>query len=84
MYTIEFSCSAERFLDGQPREVRERIIRATERLQVRPYAHIRRLVNSPYCKFRVGDHRLILRMENERLLILVIEIGHRRNIYKKR
>lgn len=82
MYSIEFSAEAESFLDKQSADVRERILRATERLQVRPYAHIRRLVNSPYCKFRVGDYRLILRLEDDKLLILVIEIGHRKNIYK--
>lgn len=83
MYAIEFSREAERFLDKQSPDIRERILRAVERLQVRPWSHIKRLVNSPYCKFRVGDYRLLLRVEDDRLLILVIEIGHRKNIYKK-
>lgn len=82
MYTIELSKKAEKFLDKQERALQERIIRALERLQVRPHAHIHRLVNSPYYKFRVEDYRLILRVEDDKLLILVIEIGHRKNIYK--
>ena len=82
MYTVEFSKEAEKFLDKQRKDVKERLIRATERLQVRPYAHISRLVNSPYWKFRVGDYRLLMRIEDDVLLVLVIEIGHRKNIYK--
>ena len=82
MYTIELTQQAEKFLDKQDNHLRERIIRSLERLQVRPHAHIRRLVNSPYYKFRVGDYRCILRVEDDKLLILVIEIAHRKNIYK--
>lgn len=82
MYTIEFSKEAEKVLDKLHTDTRERILRATERLQVRPYSHINRLVNSPYWKFRVGDYRLLLRIEDDKLYILVIQIGHRKNIYK--
>lgn len=82
MYTVEFSTEAEKYLDKQDKSISERIIRATERLQVRPYSHIARLVNSPYYKFRVGDYRLLLRVEDDKLFILIIEIGHRKNIYK--
>jgi mRNA interferase RelE/StbE len=33
-------------------------------------------------KYRVGDYRLICRIEDERLLVLVLRIGHRREIYR--
>jgi mRNA interferase RelE/StbE len=31
---------------------------------------------------RVGDYRMIYRVENDRLVILIIKIGHRKNIYR--
>ena len=32
-------------------------------------------------RYRVGDYRLICEIEEEKLVILVLEIGHRREIY---
>jgi mRNA interferase RelE/StbE len=33
-------------------------------------------------RYRVGDYRLICRLEDQALTILVIEVGHRREIYR--
>ena len=33
-------------------------------------------------RYRVGDYRIIANIEDNRLIILVIAIGHRREIYK--
>lgn len=35
-----------------------------------------------FWKYRVGDYRLIASMEDDRLVILVIRIGHRREVYR--
>lgn len=32
--------------------------------------------------YRVGDYRLICNIEDERLLVLVLTIGHRREVYR--
>ncbi|WP_156422988.1 type II toxin-antitoxin system RelE family toxin [Amygdalobacter nucleatus] len=32
-------------------------------------------------RYRVGDYRLICLIENHTLLILVLDIGHRRDVY---
>ena len=34
-------------------------------------------------KYRVGDYRLICSLENDRLVVLVLRIGHRREIYSR-
>ncbi len=33
-------------------------------------------------KYRVGDFRIIAKIEDKRLLILVVRVGHRKNVYK--
>lgn len=33
-------------------------------------------------RYRVGDYRLICRMEDSRLVVLVLVIGHRREVYE--
>lgn len=35
-----------------------------------------------FWRYRVGDYRLIRRIEDDRLLVLVLRIGHRREIYR--
>lgn len=32
-------------------------------------------------RYRVGDYRLIAEIQDDRIVILILEIGHRRNIY---
>jgi mRNA interferase RelE/StbE len=38
---------------------------------------------SEFWKYRVGDYRLICSLEDDRLIVLVLRIGHRREIYKR-
>ena len=33
-------------------------------------------------RFRVGDYRVICRLEDQILLILVVEVAHRREVYR--
>jgi mRNA interferase RelE/StbE len=35
-----------------------------------------------FWKYRVGDYRLIAKIEDERLLVLVLRVGHRKEIYR--
>jgi mRNA interferase RelE/StbE len=35
-----------------------------------------------FWKYRAGDYRLITKIEDDRLLVLVLEIGHRRENYR--
>ena len=36
-----------------------------------------------YWKYRVGDYRLICRIEDERVLVTVVRIGHRKSVYRE-
>jgi mRNA interferase RelE/StbE len=38
---------------------------------------------SEFWKYRVGDYRILCSVEQERLVVLVLRIGHRREIYKR-
>lgn len=83
MYEIILSKSAEKFLDKLNTKEKERIILALDKLRIRPEAYLKRLVGEKLYKFRVGDYRLITNLNKNQLLILIIQIGHRKNIYKK-
>lgn len=81
MYEIIFSDKAKIQLKKLERPVQERIIKSLERIRIRPESYITKLVGDPGYKFRVGDYRLIIDINKERLQILVIKVGHRKNIY---
>ncbi|MBS3107447.1 type II toxin-antitoxin system RelE/ParE family toxin [Candidatus Woesearchaeota archaeon] len=78
MYSFEFSETAEKQFYKFNREVQKRIISTLERIKIRPYSYILRLVNSPYFRLRVGEYRLILDIKENKLTIFIIEIRHRK------
>lgn len=82
MYEIEFSKTAERQLYKLEKKIQERIISALERIRVRPHHHLKRLVGSPYFRLRAGEYRVILDVKKGKLIIYVLEVGHRSRIYK--
>ncbi|MEK6917280.1 MAG: type II toxin-antitoxin system RelE/ParE family toxin [Nanoarchaeota archaeon] len=82
MFDIEFSETAEKQLYKLEKQTQIRIISTLDRIRVRPYPFVKKLVGSPYFRLRVGDYRIILDIKDDKLLIYVVEVGHRRNIYE--
>ena len=82
MYELIYSPSALKELEKLEQRIKERIIIALERLRIRPEScDIKKLVGISGYRFRVGDYRVIFDLEKEKLFILIIKIGHRKNIY---
>ena len=81
-YEILFSESAFKQLKKLEKSLQKRIISSLERLRFRPEAHLKKLVGDNGYRLRVGDYRVIVDIEEKKLLVLVIKIGHRKNIYK--
>ena len=82
MYEIIFSAKSIKQLKKLEEIIQKRIIRALERIRIRPEAHVTKLVDDPGYKLRVGDYRVLLDIDKGKLLILVIKVGHRKSIYK--
>ncbi len=83
MYNVEFSKIAEKQFYKLEKNIQIRVISALERIRVRPNSHVKKLVGNPYFSLRVGDYRVILDIKENKLIIFVIEVGHRRDVYKK-
>jgi mRNA interferase RelE/StbE len=81
-YEILFTDTSLKQFKKLEKEVQERIIKALERIRIRPEIHVKKLVGDPGYRLRVGDYRVILDIEKDKLIILVIKIGHRKHIYK--
>ena len=62
---------------------RERISAAIRRLAGEPRPHgVKKLSGRDAWRIRVGDFRVLYEIHDDRLLILVVDIGHRREIYR--
>jgi mRNA interferase RelE/StbE len=82
MFDIEFSKSAVKQLLKLEKDIQHRIVSTLDRIRVRPYPHVKKLVGNPYFRLRVGEYRVILDIQKNKLIIFVVEMGHRKNIYK--
>ena len=82
MYEIFFSNSAKEKLKELPNNIKNDIGGAIERIKIRPFSFVKRLRNSQYYRLRVGNYRLILDVNTIQLIITVVELGHRKDIYK--
>ena len=82
-YQIFFTDKAKKQLEKLEKVEQERIIKSLERIRIRPEAYITKLVGDPGYKLRVDNYRVILEIEKEKLFILILMIGHRKNIYEK-
>ena len=82
-YSVILSDNAFRQFNKLERKVQERITTVLDRIRIRPFSHVKKLVGKPGYKMRVGDYRIVMDIEQQKLLILVIKVGHRRNIYDR-
>jgi len=81
-YEIVFTDTSRKQFKKLEKNIQERIIKALERIRIRPEVHVKKLVGDPGYRLRVGEYRVILDIYKDNLIILVIKIGHRKSIYK--
>lgn len=85
MYSIEFTRQATKALQSMPRNVRELVREKIQTLARDPYApsaNVTRLQGRPEFRLRVQDWRVIYRVVDDRLVLLVIKIGARGEVYR--
>jgi len=83
-YRIEVSATAEKQIHKLPREDQLRVLRAIRPLASEPIPPGSRKVRGydEVHRIRVGTYRILYRIEGRRLLIIILKIGHRREIYR--
>jgi mRNA interferase RelE/StbE len=85
-YALDFTTPAARQIRKLDPQIRSRIRAATEALRDNPRpAGVTALAGAgDLLRIRVGDWRVIYRVEDARLVVLVVEVGHRREVYRDR
>lgn len=83
-YRVEFSKTARRQIERLPFGVRARIERKLQALadDPRPRGVVKMAGTDLGYRLRVGDYRVVYEIEDDILLVLVIGVAHRRDIYR--
>jgi len=87
-WSVEFLPEAARELRKLDRQVAARLLQFLDK-RVRD-AHDPRSIGEPlrgerfgtYWKYRVGDYRLICSIQDQRVVVTVVRIGHRRDVHR--
>jgi len=85
-YKVEYTSKAKKDLKKLPVDIAKNIILSINSTKGDPYSFVKKIKGTKRHSLythRVGEYRVILDIEDDRLLIMVIEAGHRRKIYRK-
>jgi mRNA interferase RelE/StbE len=84
-YRIEFSPAAERQFMKLPREIQVRLKPRLDGLMNNPFPRgVKKLSGEENLyRLQVGDHRIIYRVQQKALLVLVVKVGHRKEVYRR-
>lgn len=83
-YQIEVKKSAAKALKKIPKADRKRIVDKIDSFAESPPSPdtTKMKGDNPFHKVRVGDYRIVYEIQEDVLLILVVKIGHRKDIYR--
>jgi mRNA interferase RelE/StbE len=82
-YSVSILRSAEKSLAALPPVIQDRLIAAIRRLVACPRPPgVKKLAGREAWRIRVGVYRVIYEIADADLTILVVEIGHRRELYR--
>lgn len=85
-YQVEFTKSAAKEFKKLPKKVQRKIVEALTLLSKNPFSELLKIkklkgAESLY-RFRIGDYRVVYEIRQDVLVILVIKIGHRSEVYR--
>jgi mRNA interferase RelE/StbE len=84
MYKILYTKEAKTAIDKLPQKQKLQIKEAIERIAENPDTG-KRLIHElkGLSSFRSGDYRIIYRIHHAEILVIILTLGHRKDIYKK-
>jgi len=84
-YSIEFRPSVLKSLKRLPKKDLVKLKKKIEELESNlPNPHNTKMKGeNPFHKIRSGDYRIIYEIHEDRVVILVVKIGHRKDVYRR-
>jgi len=84
-YTVEFRPSVLKIVKRFPKKDLVKIKNKIEALRVNlPNPKLTKMSgNNSFHKIRSGNYRIIYEIHDDRVVILIVKIGHRKDVYKR-
>lgn len=82
-WTVIYAPKAEKDLESLGEELAKKVILLMDKIVLDPYRLLEKMVNSPFYKFRIGVYRVIVDIVNDKLILHVVKIKYRSQVYKK-
>ncbi|MDO8623420.1 MAG: type II toxin-antitoxin system RelE/ParE family toxin [archaeon] len=83
MFQVEFTETAKNFLKKLQKKDSDIILNKIYSLKDNPFRFLKRLQGEKLWRLRIGDYRAVIDVIVSNNKIIVVRIGHRKNIYDK-
>lgn len=83
-WRVTFDNRAYKELEALGKSDAERVLKALRRLAIDPLkaANVKALRGEEGYRLRVGDYRVLYKLNAGELLVFVVKVGHRREVYR--
>lgn len=84
-YSVEFTRAAAKGFRALSSKDKERVSQAVDGLAKDPWStRARALTGHPgLLRIRVGSYRIVYQVEEENLIVLIVIVGHRKDVYRR-
>jgi mRNA interferase RelE/StbE len=85
MYRVEFTTQARKDLKSLPKNISARVLSKLRGVAKDPFRknnNVKALANSEGYRLRVGDYRAVYYLREEKLVLTLIRIMHRKEVYR--
>jgi mRNA interferase RelE/StbE len=84
MYSIEFKPRASKFIEAQPAKIQRQLLAHIDPLASNPRPSGCKLLyaDEKLYRIRCGDYRIIFQIKDKILLVVVVRVAHRKDIYR--
>jgi mRNA interferase RelE/StbE len=83
-YRIEFAPKAEKQFKALDRSIQRRLARRIDSLAENPHPQGSKKLTAEedFYRLRVGDYRIVYQVRDKSLVVLVVRVGHRSDVYR--
>lgn len=83
VYEVYWSEKSRAQLEKLDRKEADRITAKVHSIRDDPFDHVIKLHGTEMYRLRVGDYRVIMSIEKSRIVVFVLDVGHRKKVYRK-
>ena len=82
-FEVKWTEASLRQLEKLDKSIAKRIVDKVESASEDPFTYVQNLKRFGLYRLRVGDYRVIISIERKKMIVFVLEVGHRSVIYQK-